>query len=284
MLLTCGSLSAAIVPCAVPILHRRRERGRRRVIRYHFDVSTLLPPVTRTDDEWDRLRRRLTEAEALLADRRAEFARTKAGLDAFEVRYRHKVGTLHEQLDALELAIAEAELGEIAKRLKDAPGTSPPPRDPAARPASATRLTSDAVRTLFRDVAKAIHPDLAGDEAARHRRHALMIEANRAYALGDEEQLRIILQAWEQSPDAVVGSDPAARRLRIVRRIAQVERELDAIAEDAAALHESPLGKLKALVDEAAAGGKDLVRDMIGRLKRDILAATNRLDALRPPE
>ena len=32
-------------------------------------------------------------------------------------------------------------------------------------------------------------------------------------------------------------------------------------------------GKLKAMVDEAAARGKDLVRDMIGRLKRDELAA-----------
>ena len=38
------------------------------------------------------------------------------------------------------------------------------------------------------------------------------------------------------------------------------------------------------MVDEAAADGKDLVRDMIGRLKRDILVATNRLDAMRPPD
>ena len=35
----------------------------------------------------------------------------QAALDAFEVSYRHKVGTLHERLEQLELAIAEAELG-----------------------------------------------------------------------------------------------------------------------------------------------------------------------------
>ena len=63
---------------------------------------------------------------------------------------------------------------------------------------TAPRLTTDAVRRLFRDVAKVIHPDLAHDPEARDRRHALMIEANRAYALGDEERLRWILQAWEQ--------------------------------------------------------------------------------------
>jgi hypothetical protein len=56
------------------------------------------------------------------------------------------------------------------------------------------------------------------------------------------------------------------------------------IAGDLAALKESPLGKLKTMVDQAAAGGKDLVRDMISRLKRDILVATNRLDAIRPPD
>ena len=37
------------------------------------------------------------------------------------------------------------------------------------------------------------------------------------------------------------------------------------------------------MVDEAAATGKDLVRDMVARLKRDIMVATNRLDAMRPP-
>jgi len=252
------------------------------VIRYHFDVSTLVPPHRRSDDDWDALRSRAAELEARLDARHAEFARMKAGLDAFEVRYRHKVGTLHEQLEALELAIAEAELGEISKRLGDDCGATAPPA-PAARPESAPRLTSDAVRKLFRDVAKAIHPDLASDEATRDRRHALMIEANRAYALGDEEQLRVILHAWEQSPDAVPGSDPEAMRLRVVRRIAQIEGQLEMIADDLTALNGSPLGKLKAMVDEAAAGGKDLVRDMIARLKRDILGATNRLDALRPP-
>ena len=245
-------------------------------------MSTLLPPQKRNDDEWDRLRARIAELDALLADRSAEFARVKADLGAFEVSYRHKVGTLHEQLEKLELAIAEAELGEISKRLGDSSGSAAAPGRTAS-PESTPRLTSDAVRKLFRDVAKAIHPDLASDAAARDRRHSLMVEANRAYALGDEEQLRIILQAWERSPDAVPGSDPEAMRLRLVCRIAQIEEQLETIAGDLAALSESPLGKLKAMVDEAAARGKDLVRDLIGRLKRDILVATNRLDALRPP-
>ena len=249
------------------------------VIFYHFEVSTLVRPQKQNDDEREALRARLIGLEAALAERNAEWTRAKADLDAFGVDYRRRVGTLHEQLEKLELAIAEAELGEISKRLEEAGASTPPPA--AAKPDLEPRLTSDAVRKLFRDVAKAIHPDLGGDQAARDRRHALMIEANKAYAMGDEEQLRSILQSWENSPEAVLGSDPEAMRLRLVRRASQIEEQLELIAADLAELRGSPLGKLKTMVDEAAANRKDLVRDMIARLKRDILVATNRLDAMR---
>jgi hypothetical protein len=247
-------------------------------------VTTLVRSETRDDNDMAALRAHVSEREAVLDQRSAEVARVKSDLDVFKIKYRQRVGLLHDQLDKLELAIAEAELGEVSKRVE---GGASGPRDATAgaRPASPAlpRLTSDAVRRLFRDVAKAIHPDLAPDELARDRRHTLMADANRAYALRDEEQLRLILQAWERSPDAVQGNDPESMRLRLVRRIAQIDEQLEMLATDLETLKDSPLWKLKAMVDEAAAKGKDLVRDMIGRLKRDILVATNRLDAMRPP-
>ncbi len=129
-------------------------------------------------------------------------------------------------------------------------------------------------------MAKTIHPDLARDEDARGRRHALMIEANRAYALGDEAQLRAILDQWERSPESVRGTDPEAMRLRLSRRVAQLQEQLDLLAADLAELKATPLWELKAMVDEAAIRGKDIISDMVRRLKRDIMAATNRLDAM----
>ncbi len=233
------------------------------------------------EDDMDGLRARLAELETALGERAGEIARAKAGLDAFRIRYRSEVGLLHEQLDELERAIADAELDEAARRMQDRtvpPGTAPASAASEPQP----RFTSDAVRRLFRDVAKAIHPDLARDDLTRDRRHALMVEANRAYALGDEERLRSILQAWEGGPETVQGSDPEAARRRLVRRMAQIEEQLDLCAGDLAALQDLPLWKLKVMVDEAAARGKDLVSDMVRRLKRDILVARNRLDAIRP--
>jgi hypothetical protein len=242
-------------------------------------VSGLVPSGPAEDRDLHALRERASELADLLSRRTAELARVDAELVAFKIRYRHDVGRLHEQLDELELAIAEAELGEINRKL-DAEGAAPT-EPPAGTLPSAPRLTSDGVRKLFRDVAKAIHPDLADDAHARDRRHTLMVEANRAYAIGDEERLRSILQSWERSPDAVLGSDAESVRLRLERRIAQLEEQLEACAAELTDLRESPLGQLKAMVDEASSRGKDLVGDMVRRLKRDILAAQNRLDAMR---
>lgn len=235
-------------------------------------------------DDIDDLRSRGAELAALLGKQIAELTRAKADLAAFGIRYRQDVGLLHEELDELERGIAEAELGELSRRVE---GDTSDPATPlaATEPEPQPRYTSDAVRKLFRDVAKTIHPDLARDESTRHRRHALMAEANRAYALGDEDRLRWVLQAWERSPEAVQDSDPDATRLRLARRIEQIEDELNVCAADLTALKDSALWKLKAMVDDAAAQGKDLVADMVRRLTRDIMAARNRLDAMRwnPP-
>jgi hypothetical protein len=243
-------------------------------------VSILVPVDRPHDHDLDGLRARASELEAAHAERSAVVSKARADLAAFKVRYRHEVGSLHDELDRLELDLAEAELGEIAKRVKpDADAEA----KPAARPEPLPRFTSDAVRKLFRDVAKAIHPDLARDADARDRRHTLMIEANRAYALGDEEQLRGILLSWERSPEAIQGTDAEANRLRLERRIAQIEEQMELLAGVEAELKESPMWHLKAMVDDEAAKGKDLIKDMVRRLKRDIMVATNRLDALRPP-
>jgi hypothetical protein len=231
-------------------------------------------------DDVENLRARMASLEGTLTERSADVVRVKATLDAFKIQYRQRVGLLHEELDELERAIEEAEQGERAKGPQNEPvDPTASPTDPKAEPLA--RCTSDAVRKLFRDVAKAIHPDLAPDELTRDRRHTLMVEANRAYALGDEDRLRLILQSWERSPEAVQGSDPEAARLRLTRRIAQIEEQLNVCAVELAELKDTPMWKLKTMVDEAAGRGKDLVRDMVGRLKRDIMVARNRLEAIR---
>ena len=242
-------------------------------------MTTLVKSGQPLEEDIDTLRARMAELDTTLKTRVEDITRAKTDLAAFRILYRKEVGLLHEELDELERKIAEAELGELSRAVAEAGGD---PTAPIAdtTPEPETRYTSDAVRRLFRDVAKIVHPDLARDEITRDRRHQLMIEANKAYALGDEERLRWILQAWENSPEAVQDSDPDATRLRILRRISQLEEELGSCEDEMSELHDSPLWKLKVMVDEAAVRGKDLVADMVRRLKRDVMAARNRLDAM----
>jgi hypothetical protein len=244
-----------------------------------YDAEVPLVRSAHDPDNLDDLRSTLAELDAALSQRAAEIARTQSDLAAFRLRYRQEVGLLHEELDDLQREISEAELNAISQRVEDDAVSTAASSVPS--PAPLPRFTSDGVRKLFRDVAKTIHPDLALDEATRDRRHRLMVEANRAYALGDEERLRRVLEAWESSPEAVPGSDPEATRQRLLRRIAQIQEQLDVSASELAEMTASPLWQLKVLVDEGAARGKDLMRDMIARLKRDIMAARNRLDAIR---
>src|SRR5687768_16607706 len=118
------------------------------------------------DGSMERLRSRLADLQSLLTERAAALAGAQADLAAFRLRYRQDVGLLHEELDELDRAIAEAELGELSKLVEDSGASAAP--GPAGRPPEpAARFTSDAVRRLFRDVAKTIHPDLARDEEAR---------------------------------------------------------------------------------------------------------------------
>jgi hypothetical protein len=247
-------------------------------------VTDLVRPdwPDRPEEDLDRLRARVAELESSLETRAAEPDRLARELDIFAALYRQKVGTLHDQLDQLELDIAEAELGELSKRVAEG-GAPPNPADSssASAPTATPRFTSDAVRKLFREVARAIHPDLAGDEHTRDRRHALMIEANKAYALRDAEELGRILEAWERSPEAVQGSDPASMRLRLERRLVQITEQMDVCTRDLDAQRASQLYQLKMMSDDAATRGRDLVGEMVTRLKRDIMAATNRLEAMR---
>jgi len=256
-------------------------------VRYDPLVTTLVPSGQPAADMGE-LRARVAERETALAEGAAEADRLNAELTSLAALYRHHVGTLHEQLDQLQLDIAEAELGILSSGHPVEPGrgdeTGPgrPEKPPAApNDPPAPRFTSDSVRKLFRDVARAIHPDLARDEDARTRRHALMAAANQAYALGDADQLRRILERWERSPDDVQGMDDAAIRLRLERRLAQIDELMEMFARDRVALEATPLYELKVQVEAAAARGRDLMADMVARLKRDIMAATNRLDAIR---
>jgi len=233
------------------------------------------------------LSRQLLERERGLAAYRNELA-------AFETRYRKALGTRYARLDELAERLDETGAAE-----PDPLGPDPDPDGPAERypgqglpggqnwawgerepeqEPEPRAPVSDEAKRLFRQLARLIHPDLAGDAAERERRTNLMVAANDAYEQGDVAALERLLGDWHASPEAVTGSGAAAELERTIRRIAQVEAGMARIDEELAELEASAMGWLRRRVEKAAREGWDLLAHMVHELDRQIAEAQVELD------
>jgi hypothetical protein len=130
------------------------------------------------------------------------------------------------------------------------PGTPPPGAQRARRPATlhepevagAQQFGQErrSIRELFRNLARAVHPDQARHEAERAHRTEVMKEVTRAYEDGDLARLLELESTW-QSERALADSGDALLRCRELERInrellnqvRQLTRELRDAKQDA---------------------------------------------------
>jgi hypothetical protein len=245
-------------------------------------------------EELVRRRAQLQVLTRQLLDRERGLAAFRNELHAFETRYRKALGTRYARLD--ELA---DRLDETRGPGQDAGGPDPDPDDPVERypgqglpggqnwawgerepekEPERRAVVSDDAKRLFRQLARLIHPDLAGDARERERRTNLMVAANDAYEQGDLAALERMLADWHASPEAVTGSGAAAELERTLRRIAQMEAGIVRIDDELAELEASAMGWLRRRVDKAAREGWDLLAHMVRELDRQISEAQLELD------
>ena len=220
-----------------------------------------------------------------LLDRERGLAAFRNELHAFETSYRKALGARYARLDELAERLDETAVGDDPERPEDdvdgpaerypgqgvpggqnwAWGEREPDKEPERRP-----VIGDDAKRLFRQLARLIHPDLAGDPEERERRTNLMVAANDAYEQGDVAALERMLADWHASPEAVTGSGAAAELERTLRRIAQVEASIKRIDEELAELEASAMGWLRRRVEKAAREGWDLLAHMVRELDRQI--------------
>jgi hypothetical protein len=254
--------------------------------------------LTPEEEELQRKKAALAELEAQLADRELELAALLADVAHFEKRYLQSVGRRYALLDELKARIAEArtkrspqrdDVREQAKKARaQAQDTaravgqenadSPQPDDTQAQPKP---NRSPSLDKLYRQAAKLLHPDLTLDEEEKKKRHRLMAEVNGAYARGDEERIRAILNEWRASPDNVAGDGPGVELVRVIRKIAQVEKRLRAIAVEMERAKQAEMFKLRQQDEEALKQGRDLLKELADRLDGQIAAAREELNHSR---
>jgi hypothetical protein len=203
-------------------------------------LKKLLSPE---EEELQRKKALLAQLEAQLADRELELAALLADLHHFEQHYLRTVGQRYALLDELKAQLAETQArrnphndtaSDEARKAREqaqdsARAVGDQPDESASQPKPAR---SESLDKLYRQAARLLHPDLTLDPEEKKKRHDLMAEINDAYARGDEERIRAILREWHTAPESVHGDGPGAELVRIIRKIAQVEKRLTIIATE----------------------------------------------------
>ena len=234
-------------------------------------------------EELERLRSELAESELELATLHSE-------ITSFERRYLEVVGSRYAAIDRLEAQIAEC----TARSHPTDPSAREQAESARARAQESAEALGDVdresstsdfepteeLKTLYRQAAKELHPDLTTDEEERRRRKKAMAELNKAYEEGDDERLRQIVDEWRSSPEQVQGEDTAAQLVRVIREIAQARKRLDAIKTEIEELAQAEISRLRKEVDEAAARGQDLLAEIAGQLDARMEQARTRLEQI----
>jgi hypothetical protein len=239
------------------------------------------------EEELARKRAELAAIRVTLAERELELNDFRGQLAAFEGRYLRQVGTLYAELDEWNACISEL-------RAQRTPSPSSKRRAEEAR--AQARQTwegthSDAakardfspsleLKNLYREVAKRIHPDFATDAEDRERRTRLMAEANRAYAAGDADTLRRILDDFRDGADAIVGEGVGAELIRIIRQISEAKEHIARIELELVALRQSEIAQLLRDEEEAKLKGRDLLAELAASVRSRIETAKQEYDLL----
>jgi hypothetical protein len=242
------------------------------------------------EEELETKKRELQDLEGRLIESELQLASLKGEIATFERLYLKIVGIRYAELDEIEAQIAEllARLApgniEAHDKAQQARSRADESRMGTAEVAlrEATRFSpSSSLKSLYREVARRIHPDLAVDDADRLKRQKLMAEANRAYEDGNEQKLRAILEQYESSPEAVSGQGTGAELVRVIRKIAQTKRRLSEIELELNELMKCDLALLKKKVDEGSQHGRDILAEMASSVNMKINEREAELSKIR---
>ena len=179
------------------------------------------------------LRAELEKRRDFVARLEQERADVQNEVDAFRLEYNRRVGDLQADLDVLDLHVAEYKLrnelvrlrgnsldahkleAEVEWRLRDRREQFAGYRESvrqaqrAPLPNAIDAASGSELRSVYRDLAKRIHPDLTTDPADRVERDRLMADINAAYARSDLPSLKAISARLAGAAGAVRCSEDA---------------------------------------------------------------------------
>jgi hypothetical protein len=220
----------------------------------------LIKQLSPEAQELQQKQAELFALETRLTERELELATLQAELHLFERLYLQTVGMRQQELQRIE-----AQIEEYTLHLCTAQQFQP----------------SVELKQLYRQLAKAIHPDLANNPEERAQREHLMAIANQAYERGDIEQLKAMIKDWSNGSESVQGNDVTAELSQILHKIAKSEQRLASIEQTMQELGQSDVFQMQCQVQQAQQRGRDLLAEMSQALDQHIQRAQQLLNKLK---
>jgi hypothetical protein len=242
------------------------------------------------DQELQTLRQEVSIRQERVAQLELELFDTRADLTVFERDMEDRLGLLKRQIERLEVKLDDARrqaarraqwgdradspdipedvVDQFHKRWRsDAKGSTPPP--PKRKVDEATK---EELKTLYRNLAKRFHPDLARDPEEKAWREERMAEVNAAYAELNMAELEALTEKSEWSPEPKVQSrDKEVAGL--YKEINRLDKLLDNLERELLELINSDTVKLMLEVSSARREGWDL----LGRMENDLMVQISTL-------
>ncbi len=230
----------------------------------------------------------LAQVKGELQRREEDYSRLKSEIRMFEQVYEDILGVRIQTFEDLEWQLkgllGETTVKSMIEPLKQAPSYThfQHTTDLLDDDEASQDVANLSLKSLYRGVAKAVHPDLAADEAERLRRQELMALANEAYQSGNRQVLIDLLSEWEQAP-VIYGSelDIALELVRIIRQLAAVQQNIHAVIRQTEELKQTDIYHFKLRVDDSLGDGVDLLAEMAAALDLDIARIRRRLATVR---
>lgn len=150
--------------------------------------------------------------------------------------------------------------------------------DQPVRPPERVRPSEEA-RRLYRDLARKAHPDLAQEQAERHRREEFITRVNAAYARGSEAELRELTAEWAAGPKLKEQAPSAGEELYArLEWLAQRKELLTLVAKE---LEEGAIGSMLRLAPDDP---DRLLEEIAEQLRAEVIERETELAALEALE
>lgn len=239
------------------------------------------------------------EQEMILLEQKC--AELKTDLADFEARFNQLVKPLSDQIDAVKSALDtlrdlqfKQQMGDdrmsfdslLRGKQQEEHYIPPHERDfKIPEPVEIPQVHQNKnIKTLYRQLARQYHPDLATDEADRERRTKIMSLINTAYQSEDFESLRALDDASsEQKTD--IFSSQVPLDMMVLRKLQAQSHDLAVEIRDLKEEHHDlrfgHMMELKLEATIAKAHGKDLLADLADDMQAEYWRYVQELDELR---